>query len=177
MDSAARELCVMEYGKLKNLKLVSEKLKFPLSTIYWNLKKAGIEVIGDKNIYGSSKDKLACRGEDYIEQLLPNADNQNKKFYQPKVDFIINEISLEIKSARQKGRWAFSLKKQRKLADFFLLLAFDLQGREIKYHFLIPNKMILSSLETLSIPINFKNSKWGAFLISKKQIKEFFSEI
>ena len=87
-------LCKKEYEELPNIKLVADKTGIKWQTVYWYLKKAGVEVKGDKALYGSTKDKFAHKGEEYIQKILPSAINQNLYSYQPKVDFIIENKSL-----------------------------------------------------------------------------------
>jgi len=116
-------LCSQEYSKTPNIKIVADKTGIKWQTVYWYLKKAGMEVKGDKSIYGSIKDKFAHNGEDYIQKILPSAINQNLFSFQPKVDFKIDDKSLEVKSSKfiiKDKRWTFSLKKQKKVADYFV---------------------------------------------------------
>jgi hypothetical protein len=56
------DLCVSRYRDLKNCHLVGAELGMPWQTVYWNLKKAGEPVVGDKARYGSETDRLAARG-------------------------------------------------------------------------------------------------------------------
>lgn len=172
-------LCSQEYSKTPNIRIVADETGIKWQTVYWYLKKAGVEVKGDKSIYGSIKDKFAHNGEKYIQKILPSAINQNLFCFQPKVDFKIGNKSLEIKSSKfitKDKRWTFSLKKQKKIADYFILLAFDCNGVNVIYHFMIPNELLISSLQTISISENINNSKWKDFLISKDDLIEFFEE-
>jgi hypothetical protein len=172
-------LCVQEYHQTPNIKIVADKTGIKWQTVYWYLKKAGLEVKGDKSIYGSIKDRFAHNGEKYIEKILPSAINQNLFSFQPKVDFKINNKGLEVKSSKfimKDKRWTFSLKKQRKIADYFILLAFDSEGKEVIYHFMIPNELLINSLKTISIAEYVNKSKWKDFLISKNDLIEFFEK-
>ena len=171
------ELCVLEYSKTPNIKTVADKTGIKWQTVYWYLKKASVEVKGDKSIYGSVKDRFAHNGENYIQKILPSAINQNLFSFQPKIDFKINNKSLEIKSSKFsiKGKkWSFSLKKQKKIADYFIMLAFNSDGSEIIHHFMIPNELLADTLKTISISKNIESSKWKDFLISKNELIEFF---
>ena len=173
-------LCKKEYEELPNIKLVADKTGIKWQTVYWYLKKAGVEVKGDKAIYGSTKDKFAHKGEEYIQKILPSAINQNLYSFQPKVDFVIGYKSFEIKSSKltttKNLRWSFSLKKQKKIADYFILLAFDPEGKDVNHHFMIPNELLTDNLQTISISKNINHSKWSDFLIPKEDLTEFFEE-
>jgi hypothetical protein len=173
-------LCKKKYEELANIKLVADKTGIKWQTVYWYLKKAGVEVKGNKAIYGSTKDKFAHKGEEYIQKILPSAINQNLYSFQPKVDFIIGDKSLEIKSGKltitKNPRWCFSLKKQKKIADYFILLAFDPEGKDVIHHFMIPNELLIDNLQTISITKNINHSKWSDFLIPKEELTEFFEE-
>ncbi len=171
--------CLESYSRLKNLKLVEKETFIPWQTVYWHLKKAGINVMGDKSLYGSSKDKFAHIGEQSFNKLIPYAENQNLVSFQPKIDFIVKGYGVEIKSAKftssgKNKRWAFSLKKQNKVADFFILMAFNELGNEILHYFLIPNELLRKEMQTISVPQNINHTKWKDFLISKEELKEFF---
>jgi len=173
-------LCKKEYEELPNIKLVANKTGIKWQTDYWYLKKDGVEVRGDKALYGSTKDRFAHKGEEYIQKILPSAINQNLYSFQPKIDFLIGDKSLEIKSSKLEAtkvnRWAFSLKKQKKLADYFILLAFDSEGNDVIHHFMIPNELLTENLQTISISKNVTKSKWSDFLIPKEELIEFFEE-
>jgi hypothetical protein len=171
------DLCVKRYEDVKNIKLVSEDTGIPWQTVYWYLKKAKINVTGNKSLYGSTVDRFAAKGEEYISVILPSAEDQNQIYFQPKIDFFIKGYGLEIKSSKLDmtyNRWAFSLKKQKKVADYFILLAFDIQGEEVIHHFLIPNELVIPTLQTISISKNIDNSKWRDFLINKEELIDFF---
>lgn len=173
------KICVESYNRLQNLKKVSQETHIPWQTVYWYLKKAGIAVISNKALYGSYKDKFACRGEEEFEKIIPYAENQNKYRFQPKIDFIVKGYGIEVKSAKltisdNNKRWAFSLKKQNKVADFFILFAFD---DLVKHIFLLPKDMLRAEMKTISVPLNLEKSKWRDFLISKEELKDFFDMI
>ena len=170
------------YSRLRNLKLVEKETSIPWQTVYWHLKKAGVQVIGDKAIYGSSRDKFAHIGEQFFNKLIPYAENQNLISFQPKIDFVVKGHGVEVKSAKftstgNNKRWAFSIKKQNKVADFFVLMAFNEAGTEISYYFLIPNELLRKEMQTISISKNINHTKWKDFLISEKELKEFFDMI
>ncbi len=169
------DICIKKYKELQNLKLVAQETGIPWQTVYWYLKKGGIEVTGNKNVYGTTIERFGYRGEEYFQEIVPNAINQNNIKFQSKIDFVVGNNSIDIKSAKFKhDRWAFTLIKQIKEADFFVLLAYCSEGKEVQHHFLIPNEMLRKSLKTISIPLKVQKSKWHDFIISKEDIKEFF---
>jgi len=79
--------CVKSYEKHKHLKTVGKELGVPWQTVYVHLKNSGVAVTGDKLRYGSNTDKLAARGENYFQQLVPYANNHNETEFQSKIDF------------------------------------------------------------------------------------------
>lgn len=110
--------CVDAYSRLKNLKLVGLELGIPWQTVYVHLRAAGVPVTGDKSRYGSDTDRLAANAERIFAALVPNASDQNDKKFQAKVDFIVGQYKVDVKASRlRNGRWAFSLKKQERIAE------------------------------------------------------------
>lgn len=171
--------CLESYSRLRNLKLVERETGIPWQTVYWHLKKAGVQVAGDKAIYGSSKDKFAHIGEQLFNKIITYAENQNLISFQPKIDFIVKGYGVEIKSAKSTSsnrskRWSFSIKKQNKAADFFILMAFNEAGNLVLHYFLIPSELLRDNMQTISISENINRTKWRDFLISEKDLKEFF---
>ena len=65
------------YEKHKNLKIAANELGVKWQSLYVRLKKAGIAVTGDKERYGSDKDRLANKAESIFQSLVPNAISQN----------------------------------------------------------------------------------------------------
>ena len=176
------KICLESYSRLKNLKLVEKETLIPWQTVYWHLKKTNTPVTGNKCIYGSSIDKFAHIGESFFNKIIPYAENQNLISFQPKIDFIIKGYGVEVKSAKltptdSVHRWCFSLKKQRKVADFFVLMAFNNEGSELSHLFLVPNDMLRDNLQTISITRDLNRTKWKDFLISEWELKEFFDLI
>lgn len=174
--------CLESYSRLKNLKLVEKEISIPWQTVYWHLKKAGVNVVSDKSLYGSTKDKFAHIGEQFFNKLIPYAENQNLISFQPKIDFIVKGYGVEIKSAKftssgKNKRWAFSLKRQKKVADFFILMAFNELENEILHYFLIPNELLKKEIQTISVPQDVNRTKWRDFLISREELKDFFDMI
>lgn len=173
---------ILSYKKHKNLKISAAELGMNFQTLYWLLKKNGVCVSGDKERYGSQKDKLAKLAEDMFCEIISWAENSNDTQWQSKVDFIINGIKVDVKaSKRQKlgigrggDRWSFSIKKQIVIADFFVMFALDVD-KNIEKIFLIPAGLI-ASMSSISICCNGK-SKWHAYEVSKKELKNIMSDI
>lgn len=169
------------YRKHKNLRLASSELNIPLPTLYWRLKKAGETITGDKSRYGSDKDKLASLAEDIFQKIVPYAENQNEKKFQNKFDFLVKDLKVEIKaSSLKKGscksdlkRWAFSLKKQEYLADFFICFGFD-DAMKVQLILFVPFE-IARYYSTITLSEN--GGKWDQYSISEKELKEFFDNI
>lgn len=168
---------IKTYRKHLHLKLAAEELGIPLPTLYWRLKKAGEPVIGNKKEHGGESDKIAAIGEDRFKKLISFAEDNNANEFQSKVDFTVNGYKVEVKTARLKGggrgnkRWAFSLKKQEKIADFFICYALnnDLTTNRILF---IPAD-IVKTYQTLSLSLN--KSKWNDFAVSESDLIEFFN--
>lgn len=81
--------CIDSYSRLKNLKLVGNELKIPWQTVYVILKKAGVNVVGDKARYGSVSDRLASYAENMFKIDVPNAVDNNDLKYQASIDFYL----------------------------------------------------------------------------------------
>jgi hypothetical protein len=181
------DLCVTEYESTPNLKLIADRLGIPWQTVYWHLRKAGVPVVGNKKLYGSDKDKMAAIAEEFVKSLLPDATYCNLNKFQSQVDFEYKEFKIEVKSSTlgksgkgKSERWAFGFKKtQQEVCDFAVLLAYGGETTQdfgnIQFIFLIP-KEFLEDKSTVSIPKSLK-SKWKDFIISEKDIKEFFKLI
>lgn len=173
---------IASYEKHKNLKISASELGMSFQTLYWNLRKNGVCVSGDKERYGSDKDKLAIMAERMFGDIVSNAEDQNSKKYQSKVDFIVGDIKVDVKAAKiqslgvGKGgdRWAFSIKKQIVVADFFVMFALTQQGELVKI-FLMPAELI-ASVSSISITVNGK-SKWHAYEVTKEELKKIFDDI
>lgn len=176
------EMCVAAYQKHKHLKLAGEEIGVPWQTVYVHLRLAGIPVVGDKSRYGSASDRLAALSEAEFVKLVPAARNQNKTLFQSKIDFFVHGYGVDVKASRPKRqsrkaktrRWAFSLKKQELVADFFVCFAYGDDG-EIEHAFLIPGE-IVRHYSTLSIAAT-KIGKWWAYKIEPGALNEFFDSL
>ena len=178
MDKDIQNKIVSLYGEHKNLKVVGKMLDIPWQTVYWHLNKLGVKCIGDKEKYGCEKDRFACKGESYIQNLFgKKAQNMNEKKFQNKFDFIISGLRVDVKSSKlsmKNNRWPFSLKKQRKVADFYILLCYDAEGSNVLHHLLIPNFMVRDSMQTLSVSRNIESCKCNDFSVSPEQLIKAF---
>jgi len=177
-----QDRCAESYGRLRHLRMVGDELGIPWQSVYVNLRKAGVAVVGDKSRYGSDKDRLAARGEREFQSLVPFAKNQNEVKFQSKVDFIVEGYGVDVKSSLlRKGhsatktyRWAFSMKKQEMLADFIVCFGFY-NDKNDYVTFLIPGELI-RKYQTISIGSQGK-SKWKDYEINPECIKGFFSDL
>lgn len=169
-----RHFCIEAYARLKNLKLVGLELGIPWQTVYVHLRAAGVPVTGDKSRYGSDTDRLAAKAESIFSALVPNAINQNDQQFQAKVDFVVGRYSVDVKSSRQRGgRWAFSLKKQELLADFFVCFAFN---EDDTYKVLAIPGELCRYLQTISLSAT-SNTRWWDYEIAADQLNAFFEQV
>lgn len=169
-----RQACIESYARLKNLKLVGLELGIPWQTVYVQLRAAGVAVTGDKSRYGSDTDRLAAKAESIFKALVAHAEDQNDKQFQAKVDFIVHGYKVDVKSATKRNdRWAFSLKKQELLADFFVCFAFDGDGT---YRVVAVPGEVCRFLQTISLSANTK-SKWWDYEIEDVHLESFFEQV
>ena len=169
-----RDACIESYSRLKNLKLVGLELGIPWQTVYVHLRAAGVPVTGDKRRYGSDTDRLAARAEEIFTSLVPGAKDQNEVQFQAKVDFIVGSYSVDVKAARlRNNRWAFSLKKQELVADFFACLAFADDG---SYRLLVLPGEVCRYLQTISVSANGQ-TKWWDYEIQPSELARFFEQV
>lgn len=174
---------ISAYRKHKNLFPAAEELGIPWQTLYATLRRLGEPVTGDKERWGSEKDKFAVRGERLFQDLVPSAEDSNSDEWQSKVDFIVNGYAVDVKSAKRSlansryksTRYAFHLRKQLEHADFYVCLGFSEDGSNLEVAYLIPRDMI-RGIVTLSIPASGK-SKWNAFQVDPDSLDGFFSAL
>jgi hypothetical protein len=170
------------YEKHKNLKIAANELGVKWQSLYVRLKKAGIAVTGDKERYGSDKDRLANKAESIFQSLVPNAISQNDIKFQSKVDFMVGDKKIDVKCSNlNKGmknsplkRWAFSVKKQEFIADFLVCFAFI--GNVDSYKLLLIPGELIKKYQSISISENL-NSKWLDYQIDPGEINDFFVEL
>lgn len=179
------QACIEAYARLKHLKLVGEELGIGWQRVYVNLRKAGINVTGDKARYGCAKDQLASRAERMFAADVPIAVNANDEQFQPRIDFTVGTHSVDVKASRlhqlrpeangktTTARWMFHIKKQKEQADFFVLYAIaENQNDDVQYVFLMPRE-IATTTSTISIPASLK-SKWADYIVDRKDLLPFF---
>lgn len=167
------------YEKHKNLKLSADELGMKWQNLYYHLRKNGIDVVGDKSKYGSDSDKLAAKAELNFLRIVPFANYNNKQKFQSKVDFNINGLNIDIKSSElhfsskkfSSKRWAFSLKKQELIADFFVAFGYENENCTI---FLFPSE-IIKNYQTVSIN-PYGKSKWLQYVVTEDELHDFFKE-
>lgn len=185
MDTETLSVIKESYSRLKNLKLVEVETGIKWQTVYWHLKKEGVQVVGDKARYGSATHRLGVLGEQLFQRLVPNAvDNKHLK-WQDSADFSVNGSSVDVKTARLcpagktpagkscSARWSYCNITQRDIADFFVLIALPDQGDDVEHIFLLPRELAASNT-TISIPLTLK-SKWADYLVSSEELSQFFS--
>lgn len=172
---------VEAYSRLKNLKLVSTEIGVPWQTVYWWLKKLGINVIGDKSRYGSSSDQLGLIGENEFKRIVPFANSNNDSIFQSKFDFLVGDYTVDIKTSSlltrksrstgiEKLRWMFNLKDKDQTIDFLVCFALNKEDG-VDHIFLFPNE-IFNGMKTISIAKS--KSKYYEYLISEEELTEFF---
>lgn len=170
--------CVEAYRKHKHLKLAATEVGIPWQTVYVHLQRAGEPVVGDKLKYGSDSDKLASLGEQKFLELVPEAEDLNRRKFQAKVDFYVRGYSVDVKCSRahrsSKGtprkRWAFSIKKQEFVADFFVCFGMTAES-ELVTCLLVPGE-IARKRTTINLPET--GGKWRDYEVQIEDLNEFF---
>jgi hypothetical protein len=168
------EACIHSYRRLKNLKLVGEELGIPWQTVYVHLRNANEPVTGDKLRYGSDKDRMAARAEVEFLRLVPFAEDQNRASFQSKVDFNVKGYGVDVKSSTKRNdRWAFSLKKQELIADFFACFAYADDGSYLLL--LIPGD-VCRKYQSVSLSARTR-TKWWDYSIESAELAPFFRSL
>lgn len=176
-----QQRCVEAYRKHKHLKLAANDVGIPWQTVYVHLRNAGEPVTGDKSRYGSDKDKLAARSERVFMSFVPNARDCNESEFQSKVDFYVNGFTVDVKAStlkRSSGkaktrRWAFSVKKQEAVADFFICFGFD-DDMVVRRTLLIPGE-VARYMTTINLPES--GGKWSDYQVDPKTLARFFDDL
>lgn len=168
------ELCIESYRRLKNLKLVGLELGMPWQTVYVHLRNANEPVTGSKSRYGSDKDRLAAKAEAEFHRLVPKAIDQNKSEFQSSIDFLVNGYGVDVKSStRHQERWAFSLKKQERIADFFACFAYTADNA---YRLLLIPRDVCRTYQTISASAR-TTSKWWDYELHPNEMAAFFDAL
>ncbi|MBV2128206.1 hypothetical protein [Arsukibacterium indicum] len=176
------ENCIKAYRKHKHLKNAADELGIKWQALYRVLVAANEPVMGDKERYGSESDKFARLGEAHFAELVPYAEDQNKTKFQSKCDFLVRGFKVDVKCARpaikqatcKNKSWAFSVKKQRLVADFIVCIGYDEAGKPC-FYLLIPGE-IARNHGTISLSISRKG-KWWDYEVSKEDIEPFFASL
>lgn len=176
-----KKRCIESYSRLKNLKLVGQEVGIPWQTVYVHLKNAGVAVTGDKARYGTERDRLAAKAEKAFMELVPFAQDMNRRKFQSNIDFKVLGFGVDVKSANKKRsspkaktfNWCFSLKKQSITADFFVCFAYE--DGEIKHSFLVPGE-VARHYTSLSIACATKG-KWWDYEVDPKSLASFFRSL
>jgi hypothetical protein len=169
------------YTEHQKLHTVGDIMNIPWQTVYWWLKKEGVSVTGNKSWYGGENNQIALIGEDLFRSVAPNAVNQNDLMFQPKYDYTLGNLKIEIKTAFLRDgksrsnkvnlRWAFNTKKQQE-ADY--IICYCLSGHISSYNvdriLLIPREFI-TDIQTVSV--SPRKSKWLDFETTKKDLADF----
>lgn len=169
------------YEKHRNLKIAADEVGIKWQTLYFRLKKQGVNIIGDKLRYGSDRDRLSSLAEAKFHKLVPFAKSMNAIKWQYKYDFDVNGFKVDVKCSKPRKllkkydseSWAFSFKKQSLVCDFVCCFCLDHDG-EIQRILLIPNEFF-KGLQTISVSCNAKNSKWLDYSVSPCDLAEFFN--
>lgn len=176
-----QQKCIAAYERHKNLKLAGQEVGLSWQMVYVHLRKANVPVTGDKSRYGSDTDRLAAKGEAYFQSLVPIAEDQNKKQFQPKFDFLVKGYRVDVKSSTLRKshkdckvmRWAFCSKKQETEADFFVLLGYE--NHRPAHIWLIPGE-ISRKYATISISTGAKG-KWWDYEVNPADLLDFFNQL
>jgi hypothetical protein len=173
------EDAINAYKKYKNLKLAAEELGYSWQNLYVILRKNGVPVTGDKERYGSDSDRLAARAEKKFLKIIPYAVDMNRKTFQSKIDFMVGDYSVDVKSGTVKQSkkdkiesWMFSVKKQEVLCDFFVMFAVDKNG-DFVHTFLVPSE-VCKNYTTVRIS---ERNKWFQYKITNEDLKTFFDTL
>lgn len=167
---------IIAYRKHKNLKIAAEELGIKWQHLYIKLCEAGEPVTGDKEKYGSDSDKFAAKGERLFLHLVPSAKDMNRKKFQSKFDFLVSGLKVDVKCSQKRlsnanskqKRWAFSVKKQRLIAD--LVVCFGYDGDEVETCLAIPGE-ICRNHGTISL--SCRGGKWADYQVKTNELNEF----
>ena len=175
------------YARHKNLKLAAGELGIKWQQLYVRLRKLGVPVTGDKARYGCAKDRLASKAERLFAEDVPKAIDSNQEQFQARIDFTVGSESVDVKASRlhperketsgktTAPRWLFSINKQKDIADFFALYAFDAAGVKVKHVFLIPTE-IATTKTTIVVPQSLA-SKWFDYRVERTDLADFFDSL
>lgn len=178
------ELMKESYARLKNLKLVAKEINIPWQTVYWWLKKVGVEVVGDKSRYGGSSDSVGLVGETLFKKLFPEAIYENDSKFQAKCDFTLHGLRVDIKTSSLRenkvrgggtiDRWGFNCYSDEiNKIDFFVCFCLSRDSTSVDKILLLPSEMVTTKTGGLSV--SPRASKWDDFAVTEKELVEFFN--
>lgn len=173
--------CISAYRRHKNLKVAAKEVGIAWQNLYCRLRAAGEQVTGDKERYGSEKDRFAARAESEFHKLVPFAEDMNQHQFQPRYDFDVHGLRVDVKASNlHQGhhrtkfkRWAFSVKKQEPDADFFVLFAFN--DDQIDAVLLIPGE-VARKYQTIHLSDSGRG-KWWDYKIDLDDLAPFFTQL
>lgn len=179
MDIQAK--CIDAYRRHKHLKLAAQEVGIPWQTLYVHLRRAGEPVTGDKTRYGSDTDRLAARAEQMFAGIVPGAQDMNGTEFQAKCDFRVDGYLVDVKASTLRRssskypsmRWAFCVKKQESIADFFVCFGLDDSG-EAKLILLIPGELA-RRYATISVPDS--GGKWRQYEVTAAELADLFATL
>lgn len=175
-----QEQCITAYRQHRNLKRAAGDVGIPWQTVYVHLRRAGEPVTGDKSRYGSDSDKLAAKGEQLFQSLVPGATNHNERQFQSKLDFSVRGYGVDVKistlrlssKACKVRRWAFCTKKQEMAADFVVCFGIAEDGESLAKTLLIPGEIIR---KYMTISISEAGGKWDDYSVEAGELDAFFA--
>lgn len=172
------------YSELKNLKLVGKEMDIPWQTVYWWLKREGVEVTGDKHRYGGVQDQIGLIGERLFKEDCPLAQDENINKFQARYDYTLGDLKLDVKTSfirQTKGRiegkpyprWGFNCRVQQD-ADFLICycLGGGVEDFNVNHVLLLPNEMV-KGMQTISVTVG--KSKWLDYEVSREDLRNFFN--
>jgi hypothetical protein len=177
-----QQQCIDAYRKHRNLKLAAGDVGIPWQSVYVQLRNADEPVMGDKLRYGSDSDKLAARGEQIFQSLVPGAVSHNDRQYQSKLDFNVRNYGVDVKistlrlsnKACKVRRWAFCTKKQEMSADFVVCFGLNEQGDSLVKALLIPGEVVR---KYATVSLSERGGKWDDYSIEPADLNAFFAAL
>ena len=168
------------YNKHMHLKNAADELGMKWQTLYWHLQKIGFKVTGNKELYGSEKDKLAAKSELDFKRIVPFAKSMNNEKFQSKYDFEVNGATVDVKSSLKNyqnkkktvKRFAFSVKKQSSYVDY--IVCFGYEAESIDVILLIPNN-VFNGMHTISVSLT--KSIYDKYKVSEDELFNFFKDL
>jgi len=177
-----QQQCIDAYRKHRNLKLAAHDVGIPWQSVYVQLRNADEPVMGDKLKYGSDTDRLAARGEQIFQALVPGAISHNERKYQSKLDYTVRGYGIDVKTSTLKlsnkacklRRWAFYTKKQEASADFVVCFGIAADGESLAKVLLIPGEIIR---KYTTVSLSEAGGKWDDYSVEPDGLNAFFEAL